>query len=121
MREDIRNIYSLNAIHRSSVEDQNDEAAGNNLVSSWGFWSLSFVALRVSGRVRKRATCGGFLYYQRRIKMLQLILSAVFEFMWALGSGEVNCILCRVAKLQVFTFTEKNGIAPFISRHEQRK
>lgn len=34
MREDIRNIYSLNAIHRSSVEDQNDEAAGNNLVSS---------------------------------------------------------------------------------------
>lgn len=34
MREDIRNIYSLNAIHRSSVEDENDEAAGNNLVSS---------------------------------------------------------------------------------------
>lgn len=61
MREDIRNIYSLNAIHRSSVEDQNDEAAGNNLVSSWGFWFLSSIALRISGRVRKRAMCGGCL------------------------------------------------------------
>lgn len=34
MREDTRNIFSLNAIHRSSVEDQNDEAPCSNLVSS---------------------------------------------------------------------------------------